>query len=150
MSVRCEIPLLILHSTRYRIFLFIFQISHIKNRNTHCAPFLPALGNDKRCRKRNIRYFEVLVDYQGIGQVKLYFCWFPYQKKWRLFLSTDISLSLLNMLEIYSIGWTSLFQGNKAVSKIGDLSIEGFRCSNCAYSNLLSSLYSSDLYSPSD
>ena len=58
-------------------------------------------GNEKRCRKRNIRYFEVLVDYEGIG-----LCRFPYQKKWRLFLSTDISLSLLSMLEVYSIRWT--------------------------------------------
>jgi len=67
---------------------------------------LKSEGNEKRCRKRNIRYFEVIVDYEGIGQVKLYFCRFPYQKKFRLFLSTDISLSLLNMLEIYSIRWT--------------------------------------------
>ncbi|WP_353852600.1 transposase [Dehalobacter restrictus] len=67
---------------------------------------LKSEGNEKRCRKRNIRYFEVLVDYDGIGQVKLYFCRFPYQKKFRLFLSTDISLSLLSMLEIYSIRWT--------------------------------------------
>jgi hypothetical protein len=63
-------------------------------------------GKEKRCRKRNIRYFEVLVDYEGIGQVKLYFCRFPYQKKWRLFLSTDTSLSLLSMMEIYSVRWT--------------------------------------------
>lgn len=61
---------------------------------------------EKRCRKRNIRYFEVVVDYKGIGPVKLYFCRFPYQKKWRLFLSTDISLSLLSMLEIYSVRWS--------------------------------------------
>ncbi|AFV03727.1 Transposase DDE domain protein [Dehalobacter sp. DCA] len=67
---------------------------------------LKSEGNEKRCRKRNIRYFEVLVDYEGIGQIKLYFCRFPYQKKFRLFLSTDISLSLLSMLEIYSIRWT--------------------------------------------
>ncbi|MHB8983733.1 MAG: IS4 family transposase [Carboxydocellales bacterium] len=63
-------------------------------------------GKEKRCRKRNTRYFEVVVDYEGIGKVKLFFCRFPYQKKWRLFLSTDISLSLLSMLEIYSIRWT--------------------------------------------
>jgi hypothetical protein len=31
-------------------------------------------GHEKRCRKRNTRYFEVVVDYEGIGQVKLYFC----------------------------------------------------------------------------
>ncbi len=63
-------------------------------------------GKEKRCRKRNTRYYEVIVDYEGIGPVRLYFCRFPYQKKWRLFLSTDTSLSLLEMLENYSIRWT--------------------------------------------
>lgn len=67
---------------------------------------LKSEGKEKRCRKRNTRYFEVVVDYEGIGKVKLYFCRFPYQKKWRLFLSTDTSLNLLSMLEIYSIRWT--------------------------------------------
>jgi len=78
-------------------------------------------GNEKRCRKRNIRYFEVLVDYDGIGQVKLFFCRFPYQKKFRLFLSTDISLSLLSMLEIYSIRWTIevFFKETKQHLKLG-------------------------------
>lgn len=63
-------------------------------------------GKEKRCRKRNTRYYEVIVDYEEIGPVRLYFCRFPYQKKWRLFLSTDTSLSLLEMLENYSIRWT--------------------------------------------
>ncbi len=54
-------------------------------------------GGEKRCRKRNTRYFQAIVDYEGIGEVKLYFCRFPYQKKWRLFLSTDISLGFLSM-----------------------------------------------------
>jgi hypothetical protein len=37
-------------------------------------------GQEKRCRKQNTLYFEVVVDYGGIGKVKLYFCRFPYQK----------------------------------------------------------------------
>jgi len=78
-------------------------------------------GNEKRCRKRNVRYFEVLVDYEGIGRVKLFFCRFPYQKKFRLFLSTDISLNLLGMLEIYSIRWTIevFFKETKQHLKLG-------------------------------
>jgi len=84
-------------------------------------PVLKSEGIEKRCRKRNLRYFEVLVDYEGIGPVKLFFCRFPYQKKWRLFLSTDISLSLLSMLEIYSIRWTIevFFKETKQPLKIG-------------------------------
>lgn len=78
-------------------------------------------GEEKRCRKRNTRYFEVIVDYEGIGKVKLYFCRFPYQKKWRLFLSTDISLGLLSMMEIYSVRWTIevFFKEAKQYLKLG-------------------------------
>jgi hypothetical protein len=61
---------------------------------------------EKRCRKRHTRYYEVVVDYEGIGPIRLYFCRFPYQKEWRLFLSTDTSLTFVKMLEIYSIRWT--------------------------------------------
>jgi hypothetical protein len=78
-------------------------------------------SQEKRCRKRNTRYFEVVVDYEGIGQVKLYFCRFPYQKKWRLFLSTNTSLSLLSMLEIYSVRWSIevFFKETKQHLKLG-------------------------------
>jgi len=82
---------------------------------------LKSEGTEKRCRKRNMRYFEVLVDYEGIGQVKLFFCRFPYQKKWRLFLSTDVTLNLLSMMEIYSIRWTIevFFKETKQHLKLG-------------------------------
>jgi len=64
-------------------------------------------GKEKCSRKRNLRYFEVTVYYEGIDEtVKLYFCRFPYQKDRRLFLSTDTSLSFLETMEIYSIRWT--------------------------------------------
>lgn len=61
---------------------------------------------ESRCRKWNTRYFEVIVNYKEIGLVKLYICRFPYQKKWRVFLSTDVSLDFINMMKIYSIRWS--------------------------------------------
>jgi len=67
---------------------------------------LSAEGNQKRCRKWNVRYFEVTVYYEGVGDVKLYMCRFPYQKKWRVFISTDTTLTFVKMMEIYSIRWT--------------------------------------------
>jgi hypothetical protein len=67
---------------------------------------LSSEGKQKRCRKWNVRYFEVVVHYEGIGDVKLYICRFPYQKKWRIFISTDIKLDFVNMMEVYSIRWT--------------------------------------------
>jgi hypothetical protein len=64
-------------------------------------------NKEKRCRKRNTRYYEVIVYYEGIDEtVKLYFCRFPYQKNWKLYLSTDPSLSFLEMMEIYAVRWT--------------------------------------------
>ena len=38
--------------------------------------------------------------------MKLYISRFPYQKEWRIFLSTDTSLSFVDMMEIYSIKWS--------------------------------------------
>ncbi|KIY20896.1 hypothetical protein UB32_16690 [Mesobacillus subterraneus] len=50
---------------------------------------------------------EATVHYAGIGEtVKLYFCRFPYQKDWKLYLSTDESLSVMEMLQVYSVRWT--------------------------------------------
>ena len=62
--------------------------------------------NQKRCRKWNTRYFEVTVNYSDIGAVKLFICRFPYQKEWRVFLSTDTTLNFTTMMEVYSIRWT--------------------------------------------
>ena len=44
--------------------------------------------------------------YEGVGEVQWYFCRFPYAKEWRLFLSTDTALSLVKMMEIYTVRWT--------------------------------------------
>lgn len=85
-------------------------------------------GKEKRCRKRNTRYYEVVVNYEGIGDVKLYFCRFPYQKEWRLFLSTDITLSFLSMMEIYSVRWTIevFFKETKQQLKLGTCQSQDF------------------------
>ncbi len=85
-------------------------------------------GKEKRCRKRNTRYYEVIVDYEGIGQIRLYFCRFPYQKEWRLFLSTDMSLSFLSMLEIYCIRWSIeiFFKETKQYLRLGKCQSRNF------------------------
>lgn len=59
-----------------------------------------------RCRRWNTRYFEVVVKYGEIGLVKLYISRFPYQKDWRIFLSTDININFVDMMETYSIRWS--------------------------------------------
>lgn len=68
---------------------------------------LKSEGKEKRSRKRNTRYFEATAYYEGIDEtVKLYLCRFPYQKSWKLYLSTDSSLAFIDMMEIYAVRWT--------------------------------------------
>jgi hypothetical protein len=63
-------------------------------------------GNERRCRKWGTRYFEVVAQYKGVGTVKMFMSRYPGQKKWRVFITTDLSLSYVKMIEIYSIRWT--------------------------------------------
>jgi hypothetical protein len=67
---------------------------------------LKQAGHTKRCRTLHTRYFDVVVSYEGVGDVTRYLCRFPYQKQWRVFLSTDTSLSFLAMMEVYATRWT--------------------------------------------
>jgi hypothetical protein len=63
-------------------------------------------GKAHRCRRWNTRYFEAVVQYKGAGEVKLFMSRFPWQKKWRVFITTNTSLSYVQMMEIYGIRWT--------------------------------------------
>lgn len=67
---------------------------------------LKKAGSQRRCRKWNTRYFEATVTYKGVGTLKLYMSRFPGQKEWRVFVTTDTSLSYVQMMEIYGIRWT--------------------------------------------
>ena len=61
-------------------------------------------GSAKRCRKLNSRYFELVVEYKGI-KLKLFFTRFSNQNKWQLIAATDLRLSYINAMEIYSLRW---------------------------------------------
>ncbi len=89
---------------------------------------LKQAGNAKRCRQLNSRYYEVVVDYDAIGKVKLYVCRFPYQKKWRVFLSTDTTLSFVTMMEIYATRWTIevFFKEMKQQLRLGQCQFRDF------------------------
>jgi hypothetical protein len=63
-------------------------------------------GGERRNRKWNTRYFEAVVQYKSVGEVKLFMSRFPGQKSWRVFVTTDTSLSYTKMIETYSIRWT--------------------------------------------
>lgn len=59
----------------------------------------------KRLRKYNLTYIEQQVSYKGIT-VKLFFCRMGRRSKWRLFLTTDLSLNLEAFIEIFEIRWS--------------------------------------------
>ena len=65
-------------------------------------------GKEHRCRKWNTRYVEAVVNYKGVGTVKLFMSRFPRQRKWRVFVTTNTALSYVQMLEIYGIRWRKM------------------------------------------
>jgi len=63
------------------------------------------LGKAKRCRKLRLYYKEVNVDYNG-QPLKMFFSRQGKNGKWRVFVTTDIELSFIRMIEIYQVRWS--------------------------------------------
>ena len=87
-----------------------------------------AASKEKRCRALNIRYFELIVDYKDIGNIKLLICRYPGQKKWRAFISTDASLTFLEVMKAYGIRWTIevMFKEMKVYLNLGKCQSNAF------------------------
>jgi len=81
-----------------------------------------------RCRKWNIRYMEAVVNYDGVGDVKLFICRYPGQKKWRVFITTNTSLTFVKMMEVYGIRWTIevMFRESKQYLQLGSCQSQDF------------------------
>lgn len=63
------------------------------------------LGKAKRCRKLKLNYKEALVRYNDV-EISMYFSRKGTNGKWRVFITTDTSLSFIRMIEIYQLRWT--------------------------------------------
>ena len=63
------------------------------------------LGRAKRCRKLGFYYNEAIVMFRG-KQIKLFFSKQGKNGKWKVFLTTNVSLSFIKMIEIYQIRWS--------------------------------------------
>lgn len=61
--------------------------------------------NKKRSRKLKAVYIECVATYQGIP-VKMFFVRYRGQKKWKLIVTTDLSLHFAQTIKIYSIRWS--------------------------------------------
>lgn len=71
---------------------------------------LKAEGKEKRNRSWNVRYYDLVVHYEGVGDVKLFICRYPFRKKWRIFISTDAGMSFVEMMKTYGIRWSTLYE----------------------------------------
>ena len=60
----------------------------------------------RRSRWFNARYIEAQVQYQGVGEVKLFFSRFSKQGAWHLLLTTDTNLTYNEALRLYNTRWT--------------------------------------------
>lgn len=63
------------------------------------------LGKPKRCRKARLYYKQAEVTLNGIPVV-LFFSRNGKNGKWKVFLTTDLNLTFIKMVEIYQIRWT--------------------------------------------
>ena len=89
---------------------------------------LKGKGAVRRNRKWNTRYMEKVVYYEGIGNVKLFICRYPGQKEWRVFITTNTSLSFVEMMKIYGIRWTIevMFRELKQYLQLGTCQSQDF------------------------
>ena len=62
------------------------------------------VGKTKSCRKLGYYYKEAIVDWKG-QPIKLFFSKEGKRGKWKVLLTTDTSLSFINMIKIYQIRW---------------------------------------------
>jgi len=63
------------------------------------------LGKPIRCRKLSYYYKQAIVEWNG-KQVKLFFSKQGKNGKWKTFLTTDTSLSFIEMVRIYQLRWS--------------------------------------------
>lgn len=85
------------------------------------------LGKAKRCRKLGLYYNEAIVGLKG-KQLKLFFSKQGKNGKWKVFLTTDTSISFIKMIEIYQIRWSIevLFKVAKQLLRLGNCQSNDF------------------------
>lgn len=76
--------------------------------------------NSKYSRKHKSTYISMVVDYKG-EKVRLFFIRYNNAKNWTLLLTTDLTLSFVQAIELYQIRWTIevLFKECKQYLRLG-------------------------------
>jgi predicted nucleic acid-binding Zn finger protein len=85
------------------------------------------LGKSKRCRKLGLYYNQAIVGFRG-KQIKLFFSKQGKSGKWKVFITTNTSLSFIKMIEIYQIRWSIevLFKEAKQLLGLGNCQSNDF------------------------
>ena len=85
------------------------------------------LGKAKRCRKLGLYYNQAIVGFKG-KQIKLFFSKQGKSGKWKVFITTNTSLSFIKMIEIYQIRWSIevLFKEAKQLLGLGNCQSNDF------------------------
>ncbi len=85
------------------------------------------LGKPKRCRKLRLYYLQARVQYKG-HQLNLFFTRQGKNGKWKVLLTTDKSLSFIQMVEIYQTRWTIevFFKESKQLLRMGSCQSNDF------------------------
>ena len=60
----------------------------------------------KRCKSLNSHYIEVVCELNGVGEVKIFFSRFSRTKKWVMIITSDLQLSYIQAIKIYSKRWS--------------------------------------------
>jgi hypothetical protein len=68
--------------------------------------FLMNKYGSKRCKSLNSYYIEAVCELNGVGEVKIFFSRFSKTKKWVMIITSDIDLSYIQAIKIYSKRWS--------------------------------------------
>jgi len=85
------------------------------------------LGKPKRCRSLKLYYLQAHVNYNGHA-IQLFFCKQGQNGKWKVILTTDNSISFIQLIELYQTRWTIevFYKESKQLLGLGKCQSETF------------------------
>jgi len=75
----------------------------------------------KRCARRNLKYFDALIEIPGIGEVKICLCHRKGHKEWKAIISTDTTMTAQAIMRVYALRWSIevFFKESKGILRMG-------------------------------
>jgi len=75
----------------------------------------------KRCARRNLKYFDAIIEIPGIGEVKICLCHKKGHKEWKAIISTDPTMTAKSIMKVYALRWSIevFFKEAKGLLRMG-------------------------------